>query len=305
VILPILFLIFNRPDTTARVFEAIRQAQPPRLYIAADGPRVGYSGEAEQCANARRVAAAVDWPCEVRTLFRDKNLGCREAVSGGINWFFEHEPEGIILEDDCLPHPTFFTYCAELLARYREDERVMVISGDNTIPASFPTTHSYCFSRFPLIWGWASWSMAWRRYDFEAFKQADRHTIIRRVEASRWFTSHWETVYQKVATGEIDTWDYVWNYSVWANDGLATIPSVNLILNIGFGESATHTKSPECPRARVPVKALEFPLVHPPVQVIPKYEQEVMRHIHDLAPPPSPTTRVARRLHVPSFLDER
>jgi hypothetical protein len=294
VIIPILFLIFNRPDTTTRVFEAIRQARPPRLYIAADGPREGYSGEAEQCAIARRVATAVDWPCEVRTLFRDKNLGCGKAVSGGITWFFEHELEGIILEDDCLPHPTFFTYCAELLARYREDERVMVISGDNTMSASFPTTHSYCFSRFPLIWGWASWSTAWRQYDFEAFKRADRRTVIRRVDPSHWFTSHWETVYEKVATGEIDTWDYVWNYFVWANDGLAAIPSVNLILNIGFGESATHTKNTENSRVRVPVKALEFPLAHPPVKIIPNYEREVMRHIHGLTPPPSLTRRVPR-----------
>ena len=297
---PILFLIFNRLDTTTRVFKAIRQARPPRLYIAADGPRLAYSGEAEQCAEARRIATAVDWPCEVRTLFRDRNLGCREAVSGGITWFFTCEPEGIILEDDCLPHPTFFTYCAELLAHYREDERVMVISGDNTIPASFPTAHSYCFTRFPLIWGWASWSRAWRRYDFRGFKQADRRAAIRRVEASGWFTSHWESIYQKVASGEIDTWDYVWNYSVWANDGLATIPSVNLVRNIGFGESATHTMSPENPRAHIPVKALEFPLIHPPLQIIPKYERAIMRYIHGLAPPPSLVRRAARQPCSPS-----
>jgi hypothetical protein len=247
---------------------------------------VAQSGEAERCAEVRRITTAVDWPCEVCTLFRERNLGCREAVSAAISWFFEHELEGIILEDDCLPDPTFFNYCGELLAHYREDARVMVISGDNTISASFPTAHSYCFSRFPLIWGWATWSRAWRRYDFRAFIQADRRRTIQRVEASRWFTSHWESIYQKVASGEIDTWDYVWNYSVWANDGLATIPSVNLVLNIGFGEGATHTTNPESPRARIPVKALHFPLVHPPREIIPKYERAVMKYIHGLAPSP-------------------
>jgi len=120
---PVLFLIFNRPDTTTRVFEAIRAARPERLYVAADGPRMTREGEAERCAEARRIATAVDWPCEVKTLFRETNLGCRAAVSGAITWFFEHEEEGIILEDDCLPDPSFFPYCTELLAHYRDTGR--------------------------------------------------------------------------------------------------------------------------------------------------------------------------------------
>ena len=129
---PVLFLVFNRPDTTRRVLEAIRQAQPSQLFIAADGPREGKSGEAEKCADVRRIVnEGIDWDCEVKTLFRDKNLGCKVAVSRAIDWFFEHVEEGIILEDDCLPHPTFFRFCEELLNKYRDDERIGQISGDN------------------------------------------------------------------------------------------------------------------------------------------------------------------------------
>src|ERR1700690_1974577 len=153
---PVLFLVFNRPDTTRRVFEAIRSAQPPRLYVAADGPRGARAGEAERCAEVRRIATAVNWPCEVKTLFRDCNLGCKMGVSSGITWFFEHEPEGIILEDDVLPVPTFFDFCDELLARFRNDDRVAMISGSNLIAGHFDPAESYFFSRCAQIWGWAS-----------------------------------------------------------------------------------------------------------------------------------------------------
>src|SRR5690349_2048344 len=127
----ILFLVFNRPETTARVFEAIRAAQPPRLYVAADGPRASRIGESERCDLTRRIASAVDWPCDITTLFRAANLGCKNAVSSAISWFFEHEEEGVILEDDCLPDPSFFRYCDELLAHYRDDTRIGLISGNN------------------------------------------------------------------------------------------------------------------------------------------------------------------------------
>src|SRR5262249_28027120 len=150
---PVLFLVFNRPETTARVMEAIRAVCPKRLYVAADGPRKGKSGEADRCAEARRIATRVDWPCQVRTLFREGNLGCRDAVSGAITWFFECESEGIILEDDCLPSIDFFRYCAELLERYRDDERVMAICGSAyaDVPSDYPS--SYYFSYYADMWG--------------------------------------------------------------------------------------------------------------------------------------------------------
>ncbi|MBA4056200.1 MAG: nucleotide-diphospho-sugar transferase, partial [Marivirga sp.] len=159
---PVLLLIFNRPDTTRRVFEAIRKARPKRLFVAADGPRQHKPEDADRCAKARKIATDVDWECEVKTFFRDTNVGCGRGPSGGISWFFEHVDEGIILEDDCLPSPLFFRFCAELLERYRDDKRVMEIGGNTFMDeANRDKEYSYYFSSHNNIWGWATWKRAW------------------------------------------------------------------------------------------------------------------------------------------------
>lgn len=162
---PVLFLVYKRPDTTRQVFEAIRQAKPPRLYIAADGPKKDLPEEAEKVKQVRDIVlSGVDWDCEVETLFRDENLGCKYGVSGGIDWFFENEEEGIILEDDTLPSQSFFWFCQELLERYKDDKRIMAISGDNFQNGIKRGACSYYFSRYNHIWGWASWRRAWGYY---------------------------------------------------------------------------------------------------------------------------------------------
>ena len=163
----VLFLVFNRPETTARVFDAIRKARPPRLYVAADGPRTNRPGEAERVEKVRQIATAVDWPCEVNTLFRKDNIGCKRAVSGAITWFFEKEEEGIILEDDTLPSQSFFWFCQELLEIYRDDERIFIISGYNKQDEWNAEKVDYFFSYFGGIWGWASWRRAWKHFDIE------------------------------------------------------------------------------------------------------------------------------------------
>lgn len=239
----VLFLVFNRPDTTSVVFEAIRKAKPPRLYVAADGPRSHCVGESEKVAKVRQIATAVDWLCEVKTLFQEENLGCRHAVSGGIDWFFEHEEQGIILEDDCLPHPDFFTFCETLLDHYATDERVWVVTGDNFQDGIQRGTASYYFSRYNHVWGWASWRRAWTKADMDIAFWFD------------WKVSHgwrefwedplernfWETIFDQMSRNEIDTWDYPWVASVWYYNGLTAVPNVNLVKNIGFGADATHT----------------------------------------------------------------
>ena len=262
---PVLFLVFNRPEPTARVFEVIRAAQPPRLYVAADGARANRMGEAERCEQTRRVATAVDWPCEVHTLFRDHNLGCKQAVSRAIDWYFEHEPQGIILEDDCVADPSFFEYCDELLERYRDDERVALISGDNF---QFGRTHgdaSYYFSRYVHIWGWASWRRTWAHYDRDAgawpgFRDSGG---LRKVLGARSpEIRHWQKVFSAVHAGKIDTWDYQLNLAMWANGMVSILPQKNLVSNIGFGVDATHTHSVS-KFADMPTAALQFPLRHP------------------------------------------
>lgn len=263
----VLFLIFNRPDTTRLVFEAIRAAKPPRLYIAADGPRANRPNERLRCAEVRRIATAVDWPCEVKTLFREENLGCKLGVSGGINWYFENEEEGIILEDDVLPLPGFFEYCDELLLRYRDDIRVGVISGCNLISQRFNTSHSYFFSRYNHVWGWASWRRAWLHYDVRMSDWPtwrDEKGLRSISDGSKLFESYWRETFDRAFLDQIDTWDYQWTFSCWKSGMLAVLPANNQTHNLGFGPDATHTTAdtPDYVRASIP-KPLIFPLHHP------------------------------------------
>lgn len=239
----VLFIVFSRPDTTARVFEAIRAARPARLYVAADGPRAGRAGEAERCAEVRRIATAIDWPCTLHTLFRDANLGCKRGVSSAIDWFFENEAEGIILEDDILPQPAFFPYCEALLDRYRDDQRVAMISGCSFIgdPAQ---QADYVFSRYLHVWGWASWRRAWQHYDVDMAGWPGRAASARLVQVLGGradVIAYWTSAFDAVQRGDIDTWDYQWVYSSWMADMLAIMPNGMLIDNLGYGDGATHT----------------------------------------------------------------
>lgn len=263
---PVLFLIFNRPATTARVFEALRQAKPPRLYVAGDGQRTDRHGEERKVARARELATAVDWPCEVHTLFREENLGCKAAVSDGISWFFRHEERGIILEDDCLPARDFFPFCEALLDRYALDERVSVITGTNVQHGRKrgETGTSYYFSRYNHCWGWAAWRRSWRQYQGEipfwpAWSGSSdwRARIPDPVERR-----YWQEIFERVRAGQIDSWAYPWTASVWYHGGLTATPNVNLVSNIGFGEDSTHTAAVDSPLAAMATGELGT-LVHP------------------------------------------
>lgn len=258
----VLFLVFNRPDTTKQVFEAIRQAKPPRLYVAADGPRAEKAGEAEKVKQARRIATQVDWDCEVKTLFRDKNLGCKYAVSGAIDWFFENEEEGIILEDDCLPSQSFFWFCEELLERYRDDMRVWHIGGINPIDKQLFST-TYYFSQYNRIWGWATWKRAWKFFDPEILlwpeiKQKKLHFAFFNKRAAR----YWEKIWDRIYANKIDTWDYQW-FFCRVIQGKAIIPCVNLVSNIGFNKDGTHTHNQNESLSKLVTGEVVFPLIHP------------------------------------------
>ena len=240
---PVLFLIFNRPDTTERVFEIIREQKPSFLYIAADGPRADKNGDAEKCRQTREIINKIDWECEVKTLFRERNLGCKLAVSSAISWFFENVEEGIILEDDCLPSNCFFNYCEILLEKYRHDTRIMHISAENPLDISFGDS-SYYFSKIPHIWGWASWRRAWQKYDveFQNFDNFINNNLIENVFQENYVQKYWNKIFSRVKNGKINTWDYQWTYALFVNHGLSINPNKNMVSNIGFGvEGATHT----------------------------------------------------------------
>lgn len=240
---PVAFLVFNRPDVTRRVFRTIAAARPRTLLVVADGPRPDRPGEAERCAEVRRIATAVDWECDVRTNFADTNLGCGRRISSGLNWVFSEVEEAIILEDDCLPSPSFFSFCQAVLRRYRNDERVMHVSGANFQFGRNRSQYSYYFSRHVLIWGWATWRRAWQHYDFniEEWPQF-RAEPLRRICRDAAEVAYWTAGLDKVTAGLIDTWDYQWLFACWRQAGLSVVPNTNLVSNIGFGSGATHTQ---------------------------------------------------------------
>lgn len=261
---PVAFLIFNRPDETRQVFAEIARARPRRLLVVADGPR--RTEEAALCAETRAIVERVDWDCELLTNFSDVNLGCRRRVSSGLSWVFEQCEEAIVLEDDCLPHPSFFPFCEELLARYRDDERVSMICGNNFQRGRRRSAYSYYFSRHVTVWGWASWRRVWRHYDVEMrlWPELRETSWLRSLLVNPAAVEYWRETFDRTHAGEIDTWDYQLFFSWWAQNSLAITPEVNLISNIGFGPGATHTKDVLNTMAALPAEEIPLPLEHPP-----------------------------------------
>lgn len=263
---PILFLIFNRPDLTEIVFGRIREARPLKLYIAADGPRPHKAGEAEICQRTREaVLSNIDWDCEVHTLLRDNNLGCKNAVSGAITWFFEKETQGIILEDDTLPDLSFFSFCDEMLEKYKDESRVTQIGGVNLMDRNTETDKSYFYSKVGGIWGWASWRRVWQNYDVTIAQWAkeESKTIIKKHLGEKEWFAKLEGSFNCVHSGELDTWDYQWVFTQLLLSGMAIIPSVNLVENLGFRSDATHTTHPNELVMKLRAGKLAFPLKHP------------------------------------------
>lgn len=261
---PILLIVFNRPDSTKRVFAEIRKARPSKLFVAADGPRANRSNEAEICTQVREIVSDVDWQCELVTLFRDQNMGCKRAVSGAIDWFFEHVEQGIILEDDCVPTDSFFPYCDELLDRYALDASVAQISGSTFISGA-AGTNSYYFTKYADIWGWATWRRAWQLADMSMKdwpEWRDNQGLQKLCGSTPAFVEYWRQIFDSTHAGAVDTWDYQWMFTCWKL-GLRTVkPAKMQICNVGFDSNATHTLG-DVPDYVVDPTPLTFPLRHP------------------------------------------
>lgn len=260
--------IFRRPDLTARVLETVRRARPARLLVFADAPRPGHPGDAEACAATRAVIERVDWPCEVSTDFAAEHLGARMRIATGLDWVFSQVEEAIVLEDDCVADPSFFGYCDELLERYRDDERVWSISGNDFRFRREPPAADYAFSRYPLIWGWATWARAWRHFDpsIAAWEELRGTDWLERELGDPVAATYWAHMLDRVRDG-LDAWDYGWTLASWLGGGLTAVPTVNLVSNLGFRPDATHTL-PEpgglSPFAALPAAKVGSPLRHPP-----------------------------------------
>ncbi len=264
---PIVFLVFNRPATTLRVFEAIRQARPRKLLVVGDGPRPARPDEAALCAQTQAIVEEVDWPCEVISRFAPANLGCKVNVSTGLDWAFEQVEEAIVLEDDCLPDPSFFPFAEELLRRYRDDSRISQICGSNYQQGHRRTSFSYYFSRHAHIWGWATWRRAWRHHDLTMSRWPElcQGEWLKRYLGDGKAAFYWKKLFDDSHRGDRDglnSWAIPWTFSNWIRDNLSIIPATNLVANIGYSEESTHTKA-NGTMNRTLVQSMPFPLLHP------------------------------------------
>lgn len=243
---PVLYLVFNRPIHTKQSFHELRKLKPRYLYVGADGAREGNKSDEVNCAQVRKIVKEIDWECTPHFLFNDQNLGTKVAVSNAINWFFKNVEEGIIMEDDCIPDPSFYSFAEEMLQLYRNDERIMHINGTNFLKGKRLVKEStYYFSNFCHVWGWASWRRAWDKYDvaMKDFQSIPRKDLIESISDDPRVSGYWYGCLDAVYRGKIDTWDFQWYYAFWKNKGYAITPSMNMVSNIGFDMAGTRTVS--------------------------------------------------------------
>ncbi len=262
---PILLCVFNRPDLTERVFAAIARQRPRHLLIAADGPRPELPGDDQLVRQTRQIASRVDWPCQLLTRFEESNIGCRHQMARAISWALDVHEQVIVLEDDCLPDPTFFGFCESLLHRFACNPRIMMISGDN-FQSQPRSAFSYYFSKYAHIWGWATWRRAWQHFDLEMreWPRQKQAGLINRWCGDAEERAYWTSIFDRQHASEIDTWDYSWAFACWARSGLTVLPETNLVSNIGFRADGTHTIDASSRLANQPVQGISK-LRHPPV----------------------------------------
>ncbi len=262
---PVVLIVFNRVETTRQVFAAIAAMRPSRLFVIADGAREERAGESETCRQVRAMVSAVDWPCELHTNFSVWNQGCDARIVSGLDWVFSMVPEAIILEDDCLPDPSFFAFCAELLERFRDDDRVAAISGTNLVRKAQFSGHSYLFSLLGNSWGWATWKSAWERLDRRVlgWPALSKAGALEQIFDDRRGRKLWTQIFNEIhLAGETSPWDYRWTYTKIFEHRLTIVPCVNLVKNIGFGPGASHTTNVDA-RHLTELHQMSFPLVHP------------------------------------------
>lgn len=283
---PVLFIIFNRPDTTRKVFDSIANIKPRRLYVAADGARAGNVNDELRCAQVREIIEEINWEGTIKKLYRQENLGCFKAVSEAINWFFQQEEMGIIIEDDCLPNRDFYFFCQEMLYRFKDNHKIISVNGSN-LGYKLNNGNGYTFSRFMNMWGWATWKRSAASIDYKLREWKNKrqlHFLHKRLRNHFFdFDINWYKYWQEkfdLLEGSVNpsTWDWQWIYNQLDYRQLSVVPAVNLVSNLGFNADATHTHLPDNPAANLPVYSLSFPLQHPvTIAVDYCYEEEYVK----------------------------
>lgn len=280
---PVVFIIFNRPELTIKTFNEIAKARPRTLLVIADGPRINKPEDAKLCKATREIIENIDWKCNLFTNYSGVNMGCGRRIATGLSWVFERVEEAIILEDDCLPHPDFFQYCSDLLKKYREDPKIMMISGTNILGDWKSPRQGYHYSYYGSIWGWATWRRAWASYDFDMQEWEDpeiQKRIKELLNDDEQFEQRSEIFSNMCRPNATDTWDTQWTFARLRHEGLAVVPSVNLISNHGFSEQATHTKEFIAGLAELSLSPLRMPLI-PPLEI--KADREFDRQLFNRA----------------------
>ncbi len=299
---PVALIIFNRPDKTARMFAEVRRARPKQLFVIADGPRT--EEEKIKTDATRAVTEKVDWECEVQRLYQDKNLGVKKGPPTGISWVFEQVDRCIFLEDDCIPDPSFFRYCEELLEKYKDDKRVMHISGDNFLPYRAPQTGepSYHFSVIAYLWGWATWRRAWQHYDpsMAAWPEVKKQNALARVLPDPAVHEHWEYVLERYYDGSINSWDGPWALACFMR-GLCINPAVNVVTNIGNDADAAHPQKDGDEKTNIPSHPLAFPLAHPGVAVDRTEDVKNFKEVYYINKRAKDRVRSAIKYRTPAF----
>jgi Glycosyl transferase family 2 len=293
---PVILSVFNRPASTARVFEAIAQAKPRQLFVFADGP--SSAADTDLCAQARAVVEKVSWDCDVKYRYSDTNLGARECYKSGVDWAFSEVDEGIILDDDCVPDPTFFLFSQDMLERYRHQPRVMMICGTNYLGHWKEDCQSYHFSHFGSVWGWASWKRAWAFYDASMSAWGDEKVrerirdLFANDDVFTFQARRFDRLYGEPQ--DRHSWDLPWSLARLVHSGLTIVPSVNLVANIGNIDG--RGLPPDHPLANLDVAPLESPFRSPPVVAVDReYDELHTRRIFEWFEVQALTDAEARR----------
>ncbi|MDF9393874.1 MULTISPECIES: hypothetical protein [Methylococcus] len=285
---PVLQIVFNRPNETRAVFQAVSIVQPERLYVAADAPRKNKLGEHEKCAETLSIFEEVDWPCQIFFKVNESNLGSHTSIPQAVDWFFDNEEEGIVLEDDCVPSESFFRYCDELLERYRGNQNVMWINGSNVGYKSSEQDPQYLYSAYAIPWGWASWRTAWLVFGPEyrqSFPNIRLASAMQHGLGNSSLTTwlYWKYIFDYAYS--VKNWDFRWQLALWANRGLACTPTVNLVSNIGFGIEGMHGGRCNDPRANIPVEEISGVIEGPEDMVVStKLDYFLNRNLYKINP---------------------
>lgn len=258
----VVLIIYKRSVNFIDIINALKNVKPSKLYIIADGPK---PGDKDECLKTRdTLEKIINWPCVIHKNYSNINMGLKKRFNSGISWVFEKEDRAIFIEDDCIPHPTFFRFCDELLEKYKDNDNVLTISGDNFQFGKLNIKESYYFSRYPHVWGWATWKRAWSKYDpdIKDWENSSKYAWLSKVSTSKVSALNWKYIFDRMYQNKINTWDYQLTYMSLKNRGLNIIPTVNLVSNHGYDAAATHTKR----KSRVmdmKVQEMKFPLSHP------------------------------------------